>query len=64
MTGGANGQQQVLTRGRVQDVALRGDTATAHAKVTTVNNDGDRRTARYTFELLKAEAAWKVDIRD
>jgi hypothetical protein len=61
--------RDVLARERVmalevQDVALRGDTATAHAKVTTVNNDGDRRTARYTFELLEAEAAWKVDIRD
>jgi hypothetical protein len=48
----------------VQDVDLKGDTAIAHADVTIVDNDGDRRTSRYSFQLVNRERAWKVKLQD
>jgi hypothetical protein len=44
----------------VQDVRLRGHTAVAHAAVTTLGNDGDRRTDDFTFQLVRAGDEWKV----
>jgi hypothetical protein len=31
--------------------------------VTTVDNDDERQTARYTFQLLNREYAWKVKLQ-
>lgn len=44
----------------VRDVQLRGNTAVAHAAVTTLDNGGERRTDEYTYQLVKAGNEWKV----
>jgi hypothetical protein len=47
----------------IRHIALRGNTAVAIANVTTIDDDDDRRTARYTFRLVKEGQDWKVELQ-
>lgn len=46
-------EQNRLRSVSVESVVLEGDAGTAYADVTTMSDEGTRRTSRYTFQLVK-----------